>query len=192
MKRKIFPMMMTILLLIVGLSNFNTVEAKSQPVAKNAESHKILIAYFTWSGTTQKIAEKIQAETGGKLFRIEPMIPYPTVYKECTDKASKEVASNARPEIKNKVEDMDTYDVIFLGYPIWWYNAPMIIDTFLESYEFSGKTVIPFCTSGGSPIGVSMDKIKLHCPDSDVKDGLTANGKVDIKSWIAKLGFNDK
>ena len=155
----------------------------------SAAEHKILVAYFSWGGTTERIAQRIRQETGGTLFRIEPSKPYPTEYKACLDAANKEVAEKSRPAIKSQVEGMDSYDVVFVGFPIWWYNAPMIIDTFLESYDFSGKTVIPFCTSGGSPIGVAMDKIRLHCPDSTVPDGLTANGEADVEAWVQKLGY---
>ena len=155
----------------------------------SAAEHKILVAYFSWGGTTERIAERIQQETGGTLFRSEPSTPYPTAYPACLDAASKEVAEKSRPAIRSQVEGMDSYDVVFLGFPIWWYNAPMIIDTFLESYDFAGKTVIPFCTSGGSPIGVAMDKIRLHCQSSTVLDGLTANGGVNVESWVKKLGY---
>ena len=154
-----------------------------------AEGHKILVAYFSHSGTTQRVAERIQQETGGTLFAIQPSMPYPSEYQACLDRASKEVAEKARPAILSRVENMEAYDVVFVGFPIWWYNAPMIIDTFLESYDFAGKTVIPFCTSGGSPIGVAMDKIKLHCPKAKVLDGLTANGGVNVEGWVQKLGY---
>ena len=157
--------------------------------AAGAGEHKILVAYFSWSGTTKQVAEQIGRETGGTLFEIQPETPYPTEYQACLDAASKEVAAKARPAIRPQVEQMDSYDVVFIGFPIWWYNAPMIVDTFLESYDFAGKTVIPFCTSGGSPIGVAMDKIRLHCPNSTVLDGLTANRTADIPAWIQKLGF---
>ena len=160
-----------------------------QTAEAGAASHKILVAYFSWGGTTERVAEHIRKETDGALFKIEPLNPYPTGYQACTDRASKEVAEKARPAIKSQVDGMDGYDVVFIGFPIWWYNAPMIIDTFLESYDFSGKTVIPFCTSGGSPIGVAMDKIRLHCPDSTVLDGLTANGNANVEAWIQKLGY---
>ena len=154
----------------------------------SAES-KILVAYFSHSGSTQRVAEEISNLTGADLFRIVEVDTYPSVYKECTDRASREVAENARPSIRDQISNFDEYDTIFIGYPIWWYNAPMIIDTFLESYDFSGKTIIPFCTSGGSPIGVSIDKIRLHCPNSKVLDGLTANDRSKIAPWIQSLGF---
>ena len=152
-------------------------------------SSKILVTYFSHSGTTQQVAEEIANLTGADLFRIVEKNPYPSIYRECTELASREVAENARPEILNRIDNFSEYDTIFLGYPIWWYNAPMIIDTFLESYDFAGKKIIPFCTSGGSPIGVSMDKIRLHCPDSEVIDGLTANDISTVAPWIHRLGF---
>ncbi len=181
----IFALMLSLGLTVapaLAIGGFRTAEA-------SAANHKILVAYFSWGGTTERIAQRIRQETDGTLFKIEPSNPYPTKYQACTDRASKEVAEKARPAIKSQVEGMDGYDVVFVGFPIWWYNAPMIIDTFLESYDFSGKTVIPFCTSGGSPIGVAMDKIRLHCPNSKVLDGLTANGGANVEAWVQRLGY---
>lgn len=178
------------LMMSLGLMAVPALAANGLQAAEaSAAEHKILVAYFSWGGTTERIAERIRQETDGTLFRIEPSTPYPTEYQACLDAASKEVAEKAHPAIKSQVDGMDSYDVVFIGFPIWWYNAPMIIDTFLESYDFSGKTVIPFCTSGGSPIGVAMDKIRLHCPNSTVPDGLTANGGVNVESWVQKLGY---
>ena len=177
------------LMLSLGLTVASALASSGLSVAEaSAAEHKILIAYFSWGGTTEKIAQRIQQETGGTLFRIEPSTPYPTEYQACLDAASKKVAQKSRPAIKSQVEGMDSYDVVFVGFPIWWYNAPMIIDTFLESYDFSGKTVIPFCTSGGSPIGVAMDKIRLHCQNSTVPDGLTANS-ANVEAWVQKMGY---
>lgn len=179
MLKKFLPALLGAVILLTGIFSATALAADS----------KILIAYFSWSGNTEKVAQIIQRETGGTLFKIQPANPYPTEYKACSDRASNEVATGARPAISNRVADMDSYDVVFVGFPIWWYNAPMIIDTFLESYDFSGKTVVPFCTSGGSLIGVSMDKIRLHCPDSNVVDGLTANRSSEVAPWIKKLGY---
>ena len=167
---------------VLGMMNGAAAEAA-------ASNHKILVAYFSHSGTTKKVAGRIAQETGGTLFEIQPSVPYPNEYQACLDRASKEVAEKARPGILSRVENMEAYDVVFVGFPIWWYNAPMIMDTFMESYDFAGKTVIPFCTSGGSPIGVAMDKIKLHCPKAKVLDGLTANGGVNVEGWVQKLGY---
>ena len=90
-----------------------------------AQDKKILVAYFSWSGNTQYVAEQIAKQTGGTLFRIEPVKPYPTEYTPCTEVAKKEKEDNARPAIKNKVEDWDSYDTVFIGCPVWWWTAPM-------------------------------------------------------------------
>lgn len=97
-----------------------------------AQNRRTLIAYFSWSGNTQHVAEYIAGQTGGTLFRIDPVKPYPTDYKPCTEVAKKEKEQNARPAIKNKVEDWDSYDTIFIGCPVWWWTAPMIINTFTK------------------------------------------------------------
>ena len=108
-----------------------------------AQDRKILVAYFSWSGNTQHVAEHIARQTGGTLFRIEPVKPYPTEYTPCTEVAKAEKEQNARPAIKNRVADWDSYDTVFIGCPVWWWTAPMIINTFAESYNFKGKTVRP-------------------------------------------------
>ena len=112
----------------------------------NAKTDKVLVAYFSWSGNTQHVAEYIAQQTGGTLFRIEPLKPYPEEYVPCTEVAKKEKEDNARPAIKDRVEDWDSYDTVFIGCPVWWWTAPMIITTFAESYDFKGKTAIPLCT----------------------------------------------
>ena len=117
---------------------------------------KVLVAYYSWSGNTKAVAEQIQRETGADIFFIQPQTPYPGDYRECVDIAKKEMNENARPAVANTVDNMDQYDVVFVGYPIWWGKAPMFVYTFLESYNFQGKTVVPFCTTGGTPISGSM------------------------------------
>lgn len=107
---------------------------------------KVLVAYFSWGGTTQRMAQQIQDITGADMFRIEPVVPYPTEYTPCTQVVREEKDNNARPAIKDRVPDWDDYDVVFIGCPVWWWTTPMIIHTFCESYDFKGKTVIPFCT----------------------------------------------
>lgn len=110
--------------------------------ARAEASGKILVAYFSYQGHTANVAREIAAQTGGDLFEIKPAMPYPG-YDECLDVAKAEKNNNARPSIDGRVENMADYDVVFVGYPIWWYDAPMIVLSFLESYDFSGKTVIP-------------------------------------------------
>ncbi|MBP2655476.1 MAG: flavodoxin [Firmicutes bacterium] len=171
-----------------------TANDKNTSVASSATSStnsgkKILIAYFSNTGNTQKAANQIHELVGGDIVEIKTEIPYPTDYNKCADLTKQEKESNTRPKLSTKVEAMDSYDVVFVGYPIWWYTAPMAIHSFLESYDLSGKTVIPFCTSGGSDISVSMDAINSLCPNSTVLQGLTANNLNDIKPWLTKLGL---
>ena len=149
----------------------------------------MLIAYFSWSGNTQGVAQEIQRQTGADIFEIMPIPAYSDDYNTVLMEAQRDQHDQARPAIANLPQSIDEYDVILLGYPNWWASIPMPIATFLESYDFAGKTVIPFCTSGGSPIGVAMDKIRLHCQSSTVLDGLTANGGVNVESWVKKLGY---
>ena len=107
---------------------------------------KVLVAYFSWGGTTKHMAEQIRDITGADIFRIEPVTPYPMAYTPCTEVALEEKNSNTRPAIKDRVANWDDYDVVFIGCPVWWWTTPMIIHTFAESYDFTGKTVVPFCT----------------------------------------------
>lgn len=129
----------------------------------NPTGTKILVAYFSATNTTEKIAEYIADESKGNLYEINPAVPYTSAdldYGDSTSRSSIEMNDpNARPAISGSVENMEQYEIVFLGYPIWWGQAPRIINTFLESYDFSGKTIIPFCTSGSSGIGSSATNL---------------------------------
>ncbi|MDE5940554.1 MAG: hypothetical protein K2H14_00425 [Muribaculaceae bacterium] len=127
-----------------------------------ANPNKILIAYFSWGGNTETVANYIANQTHGELFRIEPVVPYPSDYTPCTEVALEERDTNARPAIKDKVANWDDYDVIFIGCPVWWHEAPMIIHTFAESYDFTGKTVVPFCTYAATYRDETLAKIVLR------------------------------
>ncbi len=149
---------------------------------------KVLIAYFSWGGTTRRMAQEIQRVTGGDLFEIVPLNPYPTEYTPCTEVALEERDNNARPPIKDKVEDWESYDVVFIGCPVWWHTAPMIISTFAESYDFKGKTVVPFCTYASTYRDETLQKIVDLTPDVDhlKGEGLTS-GRINtqtIQTWI--------
>ena len=156
--------------------------------ARAEASGKILVAYFSYQGHTANVAREIAAQTGGDLFEIKPATPYPG-YDECLDVAKAEKNNNARPSIDGRVENMADYDVVFVGYPIWWYDAPMIVLTFLESYDFSGKTVIPFATSGGSPIEESTDSVSASAAGAMVGEGLLVNNTDEIAPWLSNLGY---
>jgi flavodoxin len=144
-------------------------------------------------GNTEVIAKKIQGLTGSDLFKIKTVSSYPEDYTETTDVAGEEKKQNARPELIKKVDNMDSYNVIYLGYPNWWGTMPMALFTFLESYDFSGKTIVPYCTNEGSGMGSSERDIKKLCPKARVLTGLAIRGgSVDsadkeITNWLKKL-----
>ncbi|MCC8143565.1 MAG: flavodoxin family protein [Tannerellaceae bacterium] len=119
-------------------------------------------------GNTEVVAGKIQALTGSDIFRIETVKPYPSDYTQTTEVAKAELQSNACPELTEKVENMQQYKVIYLGYPNWWGTMPMAVCTFLESYDFNGKIIIPFCTHEGSGLGGSVQDIQKLCPEATV------------------------
>lgn len=156
----------------------------------------ILIAYFSWSGNTEQMAQMIQSETGGELFKIEPAEPYTDDYDTLLDVAQQEQRDNARPELGSQVENWDSYDVVFVGYPDWWSDAPMLIYSFLEAYDWNGKTLVPFCTSGGSGFGRSLDKLPDSAPGAAILDGLHIPGSSvdgaedEIAAWIEGLDLS--
>lgn len=135
----------------------------------------VLIAYFSWSGNTEGIAEEIARQTGADLFEIAPVVPYSDDYNTVLDEAQRDQNEQARPELKNHVENIDDYDVILLGYPNWWASIPMPIASFLEEYEFSGKTIIPFCSHGGGRFGQSLTAIAKLAPDAEMGEALSVH-----------------
>lgn len=157
---------------------------------------KNLVAYFSASGVTKNAAEKLAKAANADLFEIKPVRPYTDADLNWMDKKSRSTVEmndlSSRPEIANKCENMGSYDVVFVGFPIWWYVEPRIIDTFLESYDFSGKTVIPFATSGGSGLGKTLENFKkILGANTTVKDGklLTRASETDVSGWVKSLGL---
>ena len=140
---------------------------------------KTLVAYFSASGVTERAAKEIAGAVEADLYEILPAQPYTDADLDWTDKKSRSTAEMndpaCRPEIAGTVENMEQYDTVFIGFPIWWYVEPRIVDTFLESYDFSGKTVIPFATSGGSGIGGAEKSLRDHCPKANWKQGKLVN-----------------
>ena len=170
------------------LSEEETTDSSSEPEDTEGRS-SVLVVYFSHTGTTKGVSEYLHELVGGDLVEIEPENPYPAGYSDALDPAKQEQRENARPEIANTLEHFDSYEVIYLGYPIWWGTTPMIINTLLESYDFSGKTVIPYATSGGTGIGQSIQDIRSEIPDADVKDGLLVRSNDDIIPWLQSLGM---
>lgn len=156
---------------------------------------KTLVAYFSASGVTARLAETLVQVTGGDLHEILPAEPYSSADLDWTNKKSRSSVEmkdpSCRPAIGNQVEDMEQYDTVFVGFPIWWYVAPAIINTFLESYDFSGKTVVPFATSGGSGMGDTERILKGCCSrDTRWKPGRRFGSvkAADLKAWVDGLG----
>ena len=154
---------------------------------------KILVAYFSWGGTTQRMAQEIVRQTGADIFRIEPVVPYPTEYTPCTEVALEEKNNNARPAIAGTVENWADYGTVFIGCPVWWWTTPMIICTFAESYDFRGKTVVPFCTYASTYRDETLARIvELTAGAGHLNgEGLTGgriNGQT-IGTWLRNIGI---
>lgn len=153
-------------------------------------SRKCLVAYFSASGVTAETAEQIASAAGADLYEIRPETPYTSADLNWMDKKSRSTVEmndpECRPEIAGSVEDMDQYQTIFIGFPIWWYVEPRIVDTFLESYDFAGKTMIPFATSGGSGIKRAEESLKEHCPAAEWKEGKLLNGG-NVEAWVRSV-----
>ncbi len=153
---------------------------------------KVLIAFFSWGGNTKGIAEEIQSQTGADLFEITLVNPYSTDYNTVLDEAQRDQNEQARPELATHIENMDEYDTILLGYPNWWASIPMPIASFLEEYDFSGKTIIPFCSHGGGRFGQSLTAIAKLAPDSTMGEALSVHYSGgsslpdDITEWLEK------
>ena len=181
---------MKIMLLFVLVIGMVLPATNANAATKNK---KVLIVYFSGTGTTKSAAKKIKKATGGKLYRIQAKNPYTAAdldYSNENCRANIEQQDeNIRPEIKGKLKNIRSYDVIFLGYPIWWGKEPMIIRTFLESYQLKGKTIVSFCTSGGSGISRSMKEIKKSAKQAKVVKGkdLTDLSYKSIKKWTSSV-----
>ena len=171
-----------------GNGSVTTSEAETQ----TAEGGNILIAFFSWGGNTRGVAEEIQAQTGADLFEIELVTPYSSDYNTVLDQAQHDQNIQARPELAAHIEDMSQYDTILLGYPNWWASIPMPVATFLEEYDFSGKTIIPFCSHGGGRFGQSLTAISKLAPEAEMGEALSihysggAELEEDVTNWLTE------
>ena len=155
-----------------------------------------LVAYFSASGVTAKVAETLAEAIGANIFTIAPETPYTNADLNWMDKKSRtsiEMSDpSSRPAIARTRDNMGEYDTVFVGFPIWWYVAPTIISTFLESHDMTGKTIIPFATSGGSGMGKTNEKLQTSCPNSRILEGKVFNAnvsKADMVTWEENLGI---
>lgn len=180
---------------VASSGNVTGTSASTMPTEGSAGKGKILIAYFSWGGNTKGIAQEIQKQTGADIFEIELVHPYSTDYNTVLDEAQRDQSNQARPEIKNHVENMGQYDTIILGYPNWWASIPMPIATFLEEYDFAGKTLLPFCSHGGGRFGQSLTAIAKLAPQAKLLTGLPVsysggqNLPNAVLTWLAKNGI---
>ena len=205
--RKIFALIFLLFLLLACSKPQQ--EPTPAEVKQNMENEikKVLVVFFSKTGenygvgnikigNTHKVAMEIARQTNGTLFEIKPVKPYPDGYKECVDVAKEEKTNNARPAIKGKVSNMADYNVIYLGYPNWWGDAPMPVYTFLESYDLTGKTIYPFATHEGSGMGHSEENLQKALPGTEIKEGLAIYGHTaqsdapfvekTVKNWLNK------
>ena len=216
-KKTILGSLLLIATLLTGCNRNSSIDVSSNnPNTQNSSkestnSSNALVTYFSRSGenyqagyvnkgSTEIVAEMVSKEIKSNLFKIEPVDPYPDDYNEMLNVSRTETATNARPEIKYTIDDFDKYDTIFLGYPIWNGTCPMIIRTFIESYDFKDKTIIPFSTHAGSGLGSSVSVLKSELPNSNILDGFSILGtkvqndkegvRMQIKNYIDGLDID--
>lgn len=175
--------------------NSSDEEPEEAVTSETAEQNNILVAYFSQTGNTETIASQIAEHTGGELFHVETVTVYPDEYNDLIEVAKQEQDNDERPQLATALENMDGYQIIFIGFPNWWGTMPMAMFTFLESYDFAGKTVIPFCTHEGSALGRSERDIAELVPEAELLEGLAIRGsnvdraEDDVVSWLEDLGF---
>ena len=184
--------MMLAALLTFGLCACSQSESKKKEENKETKESKTLVAYFSASGVTKAVAKQLAEVAGADLHEIKPETPYTAADLDWQDKQSRSSVEmqdkSSRPAITDKLSNMQDYDVVYVGFPIWWYTCPTIINTFLEAYDFSGKTVIPFATSGGSTIDKACEDLKATYPNVKWGEGKLLNGatKDDLQQWVSK------
>ena len=175
----------------------NYSEENTQVAQDNQEEEvgKALVLYFSHTGNTENVANFIHEAVGGDIIKLETEEPYTDNYDELLDIAQEEKNENARPALSTKIDNIDEYDTIFLGYPIWWGDMPMAIYTFLDEYDLSGKTIAPFVTSGGSGLSGTPQEIQDEEPDANVTEGLSvrdtnsADSQNEVNEWLSEIGF---
>ena len=179
---------------VVGLATAACAQ-QNRSMSDTQPKKKILVAYFSATGTTARAAGKVAEATGGELYAITPAKPYTDADLDWHDRRSRSSVEmsdpQSRPEIRNPKRDIAQYDVVFIGYPIWWDLAPRVINSFIECHDLNGKTVIPFATSGGSGLTNSAAALKREYPGLNWKQGrlLNRTGEASIKEWLGQSGI---
>lgn len=179
MKKLMKMILMIVMVLgVAGCSQNETEENTSSRQSNSTQQENLsdtnqLIVYFSWSGNTRRVAEEIQRQTDAQLVELEPQQPYTSDYDELLDVARDQQRQQARPAIANTIDNIDSYDVIFVGYPNWWGDMPMILYTFFDQYDLSGKTIVPFVTSGGSGFSDTLSTIEELESEATLLEGLS-------------------
>ena len=193
--KKFFCMMAAMTMMSLGACTGNNSQSQSKQDAQQPEGQgKALVAYFSASGVTEGVAKELAAVTGGTLYKIDPEQPYTDADLDWRDRTSRSTVEmkdlSSRPAIKGggKVDNVAQYDTVFVGFPVWWYTAPTIINTFIEANDFKGKVMIPFATSGGSTIDKSAADLAKAYPDLNWQPGRLLNGanQDTIRTWLGK------
>ena len=193
--KKFFCMMAAMTMMSLGACTGNNSQSQSKQDAQQLEGQgKALVAYFSASGVTEGVAKELAAVTGGTLYKIDPEQPYTDAdldWRDSTSRSTVEMKDlSSRPAIKGggKVDNVAQYDTVFVGFPVWWYTAPTIINTFIEANDFKGKVMIPFATSGGSTIDKSATDLAKAYPDLNWQPGRLLNGanQDTIRTWLGK------
>lgn len=173
-----------------AISGLSLVAASGTLWAQTATKGKILVVFFSWSGNTRYIAQMIQNKTRADIVELELVKPYSENYSTCLEEAKRDQRADARPQLKTRIENIAQYDTILLGYPNWWASIPMPIASFLEHYDLSGKTIVPFCTHGGGRLGQSVSAISKLAPNSTIGEALSVHYRGgsslshDIDLWL--------
>ena len=195
MKKTSFALITAAFILLMGMLGQMNVFAQEEAAVPLSGTKKILVAYFSHTGNTREIANQIHQKVGGDIFEIQSVDPYPGDHDTVVKQAKAELNSGYKPALKAKVENIGSYDVIFIGYPNWWGTFPAPVKTFLSSYDLSRKTIVPFCTHGGSGLGGSVTDIEKLCPKSTLLEGIAILGK-DAKAandkvtqWLQKINM---
>jgi flavodoxin len=178
-----------IILLLAFLGFWGQAQVPKPPVAEG----KVLVAFFSRTGNTHRIAAMVREGTGGDLFEIQPVVPYPSDYEATKAQATHEQESGFKPVLKVRVPNFESYRVIYVGYPIWWGKLPPPITAFLSEYSFAGKTIVPFCTHQGSHFGQTLRDIRKLCPLANLAGGLAVwgrdadNARQEVSRWLSSV-----
>jgi len=182
-------------LLLAITSGGNAQTARKEKTSLPNLSRKILVVYFSHTGHTRDIAKQIHRQVGGDIYEIVPVTPYPEDYDQCVEQAKRELNSGAKPALKSQVPKVQSYDVVFIGYPNWWGAFPAPVRTFLSQTDLAGKAIAPFCTHEGSGLGRSVKDIAKLCPKPTVLEGLAVRGvyvqnaQTELLAWLGKTGL---